>query len=213
MGNLLNTIYLIVEIMCTIGSIIGTIILYNKNKYKLIGLKDKVVNGWGLYKVKLKKYENEFILSPYSDEEYLYYYANLNYEEKFFRPINKKKVDIKIYNKNKEKEYHNKFYMILSNKEFLLDSQNIKISLESKINNNIDIELDENQTLLFLEEKFLKEEQEYYALVELKDKKIVLDTIQISDKKENFKQNFLFEISLVWFPTIIFGLTLLFVVK
>lgn len=213
-GNLLNSIYLIIEVLCFIGSIIGTFIIYNKNKYKLVSLKNKIVDGWGLYKITLKKYEEQSILSPIeSNKEFLYYYANLNYEKRFFQPISKKKVDIKIYKKNKIKEYHNQFIMVLFNKEFILDSNNIAISLESNINNNIEIDLDEDETFLYLEEKYLEENKEYFALVELKNKKISLDNIYISDKQDNFKQSFLFEIGLFWIPTILFGLTLLFVVK
>ena len=200
-------IYLVILILCFIFSVIGTIYQYNKNKYKLVSLYEKLTNGWGLYKVKLEKYNNESLLSPSSNEECLYYYAKLNYEEKVITPVNKKKIDVKFYKQNKERVFHNNLYINVLDKRILINSKDIELSLDSTIKENIDIPMKENEKIINLEEKYLKENIEYFCLLNIQQNKIDEKSIKLSNNVDDFKKSFYFETFLIWMPTVLFCLT------
>lgn len=210
----METIYLFLLICCFIFSIIGSTYYYKNNKFKLINLSEKLKLGWGLYKVKLKKYNNEIVISPYTEEECIYYYAKLNYQEKIINQVNKKKLDIKIYNKNKEKEFHNNFELEFLNYNILLNSKNVELSLEKKVNFDVNISMKENEIPISVEEKMLIENKEYFALINTdKSKNFDLSKIKISDDIDNYKNDFYFNIALILMPTILFSLTYLTIIR
>lgn len=205
MEGFLGQFYFILLIACFIFSIVTSIMIYNRDKYKLIDLTNKFKSGWGLYKVKFKKIEENFIISPYSNEEYLYYHANLKYEDRVERVTGKKnKLDVKFYPKNKEKFFHNNVLIQVLNKEININTDKLKLSLETHIDDKPNITLGENERILYLEETFIKENQEYYAMIQIKDKEINIDDIRVSEEVSNFKHDFFFHLALLWFPTISF---------
>lgn len=210
----MDSVYLLILVCCLIFSIVASFIYYNNNKYKLINLSNKLVAGWGLYKIKLKRNNDEIILTPYEQQECLYYYAKLNYEEKVVTPVNKKKIDIKFFKRNKEIEFHNNINIELFNQNILINTKEVQLSLETNVKDNVNIELKENQTPINIEEKYLLETKDYYGMFYFNsNKEIDKSKIKISDNFDNFKNDFYFYLFLIWMPTILFTLTYVFMIK
>lgn len=213
MESFINNVYFITLILCFIFSIGASIILYNRDKYKLISLSEKFKNGWGLYKVKFKKIENNFVISPNTKDECLYYYANLKYEERVDNIVGKKKkVDTKYLPKNNEKHYHNEVLLSILDKDIKINTDKLILSLDKTIDDNPNVSLEENQKILYLEEAFIKEDEDYYALVEIKNKNINTNDIKISNDISDFKYSFYFHLGLLWFPTLAFLGTYYFII-
>ena len=56
-----------------------------------------------------------------------------------------------------------------------------------------------------------EENKDYYAMIEISNKKINLNDIRISDEQDNFKYDFYFHLGVLWFPSIAFLLFYLFI--
>ncbi len=212
MENLIDSLYFVILILCFVFSIVASVLFYNRDKHKLIKLSKKFKNGWGLYKVKFKKVEDNFNLIPNKKEDCLYYCENLKYEERIEKVVGKKKtLDIKFYPKNEEKVYHNDVIISVLNQEIKTNTENLTISLDKHINDAPNVSLNSNARVLFMEESEIKEDKDYYAMIEISNKKINLNDIRISDEQDNFKYDFYFHLGVLWFPSIAFLLFYLFI--
>lgn len=202
----MDIIYQIIIFLLFIFSIVSSIMFYNNQKHNLMNLSSKLKNGWGLYKIQLKRDET-IITSPIDQSECLYYSGNIYYEEKVTNEVERKKkkeLDIRYYKNNTEKIIDNNFFIILNGKEFKVNSKNLNLEIDPITIYDVKLNLGENKEVLYLEEKILKENTFYYAMIEFNNKKINLKDITISNEKENYKNNFYFHIGLLWLPTIFF---------
>jgi len=204
---MIDIIYNIFIPLTLLVSIVSSIYIYNTEKHLLVNLSNKLTNGWGLYKIKLLKENNNIILSPYNDERFLYYKANIFYEDKVINEVKSKKkdkLDIKYYTESDEKIIDNIFKIKLFSKEITINSKKINIELNPEVKTDIVLDLGENKTLQYIEERKLVEDKDYFLLINFKNKRPDLKSITITDTVNNNQNNFYFKIGLVWFPSLMF---------
>lgn len=210
--------YFYLLIILIVFSCLASFFYYFNNSHKLIVLSNKLKPNWGIYKVSIERDINDeescVIISPYTKEECLYYFARLNYQEKVIGE-GKKGISIKFYDRNKDVEMHNSFFIKFMDQKVKINTKDIIITLRKKIINDVSvIKLDENQTPENIEEKYLTEKENYYILVNISSKKVIdLKSITISDDINSFKYDFFFHLGLIWTPTILFFLTYIMIVK